>query len=68
MRRPIALLALLVLLTASSAFALDTGTPYEPPDARIKPPVGVIAEPESSFFEAFLEWIALAARIHPPGG
>jgi hypothetical protein len=68
MRRSVALLALFVLLTASSAFAIDTAPPYEPPNARISPPGGIVAEPDPSFFESFLEWLALAARIKPPVG
>ena len=50
-RRGMALLALLLVFAAPAAYA-DNSNPYEPPQARIKPPIG---EPT-------------AARIKPPGG
>jgi hypothetical protein len=66
-RTAVLLMLMLMLLVIPAAYATDV-PPFDPPEARIHPPGGIVAEPESSFFESFLEWLVLAVRIHPPIG
>ena len=64
-RRAGGFLTLLVILgTVPSAYA--DGIPFEPPEARIRPPIGATAQEPVSFTEAIWAW--LMARIGPPGG
>lgn len=65
-RRAAALVALVVLLAVPAAYA-DDEFPYEPPEARIRPPIGS-SQTEPSFFELFLDWLVIYARIRPPIG
>jgi hypothetical protein len=62
--RGIALLTLLVVLAVPMAYA-DDQNPYEPPEARIRPPIG---SEETGFFELLLDWVWLYARIGSPIG
>lgn len=67
-RRGIALLILLVAVTAVPAFADDPPPGTEPPQARIQVPVGATSQAEEppSLWDLFLEW--LQARIQVPVG
>ena len=65
-RRGVALFPLLAVLAAPAAYP-DESFPYEPPQARIHPPIGVTSQ-EPSLFELLLDWACLYARIHPPIG
>jgi len=64
----LALLILLVLITAVPAFADDPPPGMEPPQARITIPVGVASQAEEppSVWDLFLVW--LQARITIPVG
>jgi hypothetical protein len=64
----LALLILLVAVTAVPAFAGDPPPGTEAPQGRIAPPVGVASEAEAppSVWELFLVW--LQGRIHIPVG
>jgi hypothetical protein len=64
--RGIALLILLVAVTAVPTFADDPPPGTEPPQARIQIPVGVASEEPPSVWELFLIW--LKGRILPPVG
>ena len=61
------LLALVVVLVAGTAYA-DVLDPYEyePPQSRIRPPIGLTADEEESLSN--LVWAWLMARIAPPIG
>ena len=67
-RRGIALLILLVAVTAVPAFADDPPPGTEAPQARITIPVGVTSQAEEppSVWDLFLVW--LQARIQIPVG
>lgn len=55
-----------VAITVQRAFADDPPSPFDPPDARVKPPIGAEARvkppigvtSEPSFFKLLLEWFA----------
>ena len=74
--RGIALLALLVVVSAPGLYADDPPSPLDPPEARIKPPSGLESDARihppvgatsgASFFKIMLEWFL--ARINPPVG
>jgi hypothetical protein len=76
--RGAALLALLVLVALPSALADDTPTPFDPLEARIRPPGGFTApDPTPSLsgepaadagIEPSGERVETAARIKPPSG
>ena len=68
-RRGGALLLVLAVLDVPAAFA-DDDNPYEPPEARVKPPIGSTADPEPpGFFGSILQWwMRLFARVQPPIG
>lgn len=63
--RSVALLALLSIVGVPAAYAEDPSNPFDPPEARIRPPGGIASEarikPPSGEPSA-------AARIRPPGG
>jgi hypothetical protein len=65
-RRAVALATVLVVLAMPAAYA-DEGNPYEPPGARIKPPIGADAQEEPSVFELFVDWLCMYSRINPIG-
>lgn len=68
-RRGGALLVLLLVLAVPTAVADDGGNPYEPPEARARPPIGATSADEDGFFAALLDWMrALYARARPPVG
>lgn len=60
-RRLIALLTLLVVLITPVAFGDDLD-PNQPPEARIKPPIG---SQSVSFFGVVGDWVVLYARFAP---
>jgi hypothetical protein len=62
-----ALFALLLALAAPTLSADEPG-PFDPPEARIRPPIGVTSADEPSLWEEFLLWVELMARIRPPIG
>ena len=64
--RGVAVLALVVLLAVPAGYADDT-LPYEPPEARIRPPIGA-SQTDPSFLELLLDWLVIYARIRPPIG
>lgn len=61
------LLAFVAIVGSPVALA-DDPSPFDPPDARIKPPTGVTSSAEPTFFGLFLDWLILQARIHPAIG
>jgi hypothetical protein len=62
-----ALVALIAILMAPAIYAADPPTPFDPPQARISPPTGIVAQEEPpTVFELF--WLWLQARISPPTG
>jgi hypothetical protein len=65
--RGVVLLALLVLISSPSAFADLALSPFEPVEARIKPPSGLTSS-EPSFLALIVEWLRVQARIHIPVG
>lgn len=67
-RRGGALLLVLAVLAVPAVFADDD--PYEPPEARARPPIGATADPEPpGFFGSILDWwIGIFARVRPPIG
>lgn len=66
-RRGLALLILLIAVTAVPAFAGDPPSGTADPQGRIHVPNGLTAEEEPpSIWELFLVW--LQGRIHTPGG
>ena len=72
-RRGGALLLLLVALAVPPVYAEGGGFPWEPPEARVRPPVGSSSTTESAtdqpgFFELLVDWIVLMARARPPVG
>ena len=77
--RGASLLVLLVAIGVPSVFADETTGPFDPPEARIKPPGGVTSQsrilppsgvtaPEPTFFELLIEWLRVQAQILPPVG
>jgi hypothetical protein len=71
--RAASLVAVLVVLTASGAWAGETQTPpTDPPQARLGPPVGISAQARlnppvgASLFDTFLLW--LQSRLSVPHG
>jgi len=62
-RRSIALLTVLVALGTPAVFGDDTN-PNEPPEARIKPPIGV-SQQVARLFDLAGDWIGLYARLMP---
>lgn len=59
------LLTLLLLIAVPGAYA-DATNPFEPPEARIRPPIGSTAQEPVSLTRAIWTW--LMARIGPPIG
>ena len=61
-----AVLALIAILVGPAAYADDPPGPFDPPEARIRPPGGVTAQEEPTFLRLFLAW--LESRISIPNG
>ena len=64
-RRGAALLALVILLAVAPAAIADDPNPFEPPGARLQPPIGAPSQAEEpSYFDLFL--ILLEAGVLLP--
>jgi hypothetical protein len=62
-----ALLALIAILVAPVVYADDPPNPFDPPQGRLGPPIGIVAQEEPpTVFELF--WVWLQIRIGPPIG
>jgi hypothetical protein len=62
-----AVVALLAILVAPAVYAEGQSTNFDPPQARIAPPIGIAAQDEAPTLLDLL-WSWLQARIAPPIG
>jgi hypothetical protein len=60
------LVTLIILIAVPGAYA-DDADPFEPPERRIRPPIGATAQEEAVSF-ARMMWTWFMARIGPPIG